>query len=109
MSKGPVKVKQGGRDKKECRVHLLPCKIQAVSRDSEQTAQAPAKVDHFFDPVIRRGNEGGSEVYTAAFRGRPLQGVEVAVPQGYTGVVLKECSLSNSEVCMCLSFSNSLA
>ena len=56
-----------------------------------------ADVDCYFEPVIREGSgtvnlggESSSPVLTATFRGRQLKGVEVGVPAGYRGVVLRE-------------------
>ncbi|XP_068115554.1 ribonuclease H2 subunit C [Hyperolius riggenbachi] len=57
---------------------LLPCIIQR---------QGAARVQQFFTPAVRDSPSGGKEV---SFRGRRLQGQEVAVPEGYMGIVLKE-------------------
>lgn len=79
--------------------HLLPCKVKCVCDGEEEvTCSHPAKVDEFFDPVIRTvGSEGEEtrtralgEEYSATFRGRPLRGVLVKIPDGFTGQVLHE-------------------
>lgn len=77
--------------------HLLPCKVHcSCSSEDEATSSCrhPAKVDVYFDPVIRpTGVAAGSlsEVQSATFRGRPLSGAVIDVPEGYTGTILKEC------------------
>ena len=55
--------------------HLLPCEIEY---------SGPAIVSAYFKPTTgKRGLE-------AAFRGRALQGVPLALPAGYTGAVLQD-------------------
>nr|CAG4642922.1 EOG090X0IC1 [Evadne anonyx] len=60
-------------------VHLLPCKINT---------DGPANVSGFFTPYIEKKSD--EEVLEASFRGYPLQGSKVPVPEGYTGLVLGE-------------------
>lgn len=58
-------------------MHLLPCEIEY---------DGSANVDNYFTPAIRlRPTEK-----VVSFRGRCLRGQEVAVPDGYVGLVLKE-------------------
>ncbi|GFO21548.1 ribonuclease h2 subunit c-like [Plakobranchus ocellatus] len=57
--------------------HFMPCKIHF---DGE------AKISDFFCSSFK--HEDGS--LTGKFRGRPLNGKELNVPEGYTGVVLTE-------------------
>ena len=79
----------------ELLVHLLPCSVRCEDGDEENTGEAAAKVQEYFVPTIREA-EGGKEcstaeegcVYTASFRGRPLAGTKVKVPEGYTGQYL---------------------
>ena len=78
-------------------MHLLPCTIQCTCRDRDnKDCKHPAKVDEFFEPVIRKGcaeegeNETLGDIYTGSFRGRPLKGVLVKVPDGYVGQILKK-------------------
>ncbi len=83
-------------------VHLLPCKVECKGEDDCSSA----KVDTYFTPTIRPTNETinlstsaekQQKVYTATFRGRGLKGVTAAVPDGFTGVVLKEINQSSEE------------
>ncbi|BFZ12251.1 hypothetical protein BsWGS_15290 [Bradybaena similaris] len=64
--------------------HFVPCEIDF---------NGEAKVAEFFSKTIAPTNnaaDGGGDDLTAFFRGRPLNGTEVTLPNGYTGVVLKE-------------------
>lgn len=56
-------------------------------------------MDTFFEPVIRKsgapgnrglGCPGDDNGYSATFRGRPLRGVLVTVPDDFTGHVLRK-------------------
>lgn len=66
-------------------LHLLPCKIDF---------DGDAKVSNYFVSSIRQEKKSDSESdladKTASFRGRPLAGRAVTVPEGYTGLILKE-------------------
>ncbi|XP_069063958.1 ribonuclease H2 subunit C [Pleurodeles waltl] len=58
-------------------MHLLPCEIEY---------DGSAGVENYFTPAIRqRPTEK-----VVSFRGRCLRGQEVALPDGYVGMVLKE-------------------
>ncbi|KAM5249082.1 ribonuclease H2 subunit C [Ctenodactylus gundi] len=63
------------RDAAPAALHLLPCDVQA---------NGPAPVERFFTPAIRQGAAG----LQVSFRGRSLQGEEVAVPPGLAGYVM---------------------
>lgn len=72
-----------------CSLHLLPCKIECTCDASKESlCTHPAKVDVYLEPVIKRKVENRSTVYSASFRGRPLQGVSVKIPEGFTGQIL---------------------
>ncbi|XP_074862037.1 ribonuclease H2 subunit C [Carettochelys insculpta] len=58
-------------------LHLLPCEVEH---------NGSASVARYFTPAIRQGPQDQS----VSFRGRSLKGQEVAVPQGYVGLVLKD-------------------
>ena len=63
-----------------------------------------ARVDDYFSPVIREVEEGDHGAlgvgFTASFRGRPLQGKVLRIPEGFTGVLLQEKSpMDSMEVC----------
>ncbi|KAG9509973.1 Notchless protein-like 1, partial [Fragariocoptes setiger] len=64
----------------EC--HLIPCKIDS---DCET-----AKVSTYFSPTIRSDSTPNTseQFKTASFRGRPLQGRSVKLPNGYVGSIL---------------------
>jgi len=59
--------------------HRLPCKINF---------NGYSKVSKYFTPYIRE--DDSENTFTCSLRGYPLQGQEVKVPEGYSGVVLRE-------------------
>lgn len=59
-----------------CTPHLLPCRIQ---HDGPVNAS-----EKYWSP--QRSTDGVSEAY---FRGRKLQGREIKIPGGYSGIVVK--------------------
>lgn len=91
-------------------IHLMPCKIRCTcdQEEGEELCRHPAMVDTFLDPVIRKtapegssnnGVECSNEGYSATFRGRPLRGQLVTVPDGHMGQVLSKCGRDRHEVC----------
>lgn len=62
-------------------VRLMPCKIDY---------NGEAKVKQYFNPVVTPKSADSTDVLTASFRGRPLEGQKLPVPKGYIGVVLRE-------------------
>uniref|UniRef100_A0A0A9W6F0 Ribonuclease H2 subunit C n=1 Tax=Lygus hesperus TaxID=30085 RepID=A0A0A9W6F0_LYGHE len=64
-------------------VHSIPCKIHAD--DS-------ANVSSHFTPKIRSKSDDGAA--TASFRGFPLDGKEILLPSGYSGIVMNVDSTS---------------
>ncbi|XP_078671785.1 ribonuclease H2 subunit C-like [Branchiostoma floridae x Branchiostoma belcheri] len=60
------------------KLHLLPCEVEHTG---------PAQVARFFTPGVRDSGQGALQ---ASFRGRELRGENVTLPDGYTGLVLKE-------------------
>ena len=89
----------GGRETSGASLHYLPCKVECgVDGDvtTSERGRRSAEVECYFEPVIRKGsgstNLGNTspQVLTATFRGRQLKGVEITVPDGYRGVVLRE-------------------
>lgn len=69
---------------KECSqpmvLHLMPCEINASGANK-------AKVDCYFTSTMK---EDGPNAFRASFRGRPLHGACVTIPDNYTGVVLSK-------------------
>ncbi|XP_012272325.1 ribonuclease H2 subunit C isoform X2 [Orussus abietinus] len=63
---------------KESVLHLMPCKING---------DEAAKVSSYFTPYIRND---GDDYFSASFRGYPLQGKKVVVPEGYKGITFYE-------------------
>ncbi|XP_046855059.1 ribonuclease H2 subunit C-like [Xenia sp. Carnegie-2017] len=59
-------------------VHLLPCKIEH---------NGEAEVDEYFQSCIKDDGKGMKKV---SFRGRMLMGEKVAIPDGYSGYLLRE-------------------
>ncbi|KAJ2293293.1 hypothetical protein IWW55_005755 [Coemansia sp. RSA 2706] len=66
-------------DKHTEHLHLLPCSVHH---------DGPAKTATYFVP------DSNGTTSTAAFRGRQLQGLAVALPPGYIGHVVVESSAS---------------
>ncbi|KFM59927.1 Ribonuclease H2 subunit C, partial [Stegodyphus mimosarum] len=66
-----------GRSLESVSCHLMPCKIEYDGN---------ANVSKFYASNIREENG----VLKSSFRGHPLQGQIVQVPNGYKGVVLEE-------------------
>ncbi|CAG5123702.1 unnamed protein product [Candidula unifasciata] len=60
--------------------HFVPCEIDF---------NGEAKVEDFFCKTITPSATDGDDM-TAFFRGRPLNGSEITLPDGYTGLVLRE-------------------
>lgn len=101
MSHQPISI-LGGRETSSVSLHSLPCKVEcevegSVSKEAtSERGRRTAQVDSYFEPVIRDGSgttflgNQSSQILTATFRGRQLKGVEVTVPEGYRGVVLRE-------------------
>ena len=78
-------------------VQSLPCRVRVDGGTRNASAV-------FFESSIRNGPGGRS----ASLRGRPLRHVELQVPTGYTGVVVKETgnrhSPNSSELTECNRF-----
>lgn len=69
-------------------VQLIPCRIDH---------NGPAKVKDFFTTSVRTETVDEKEELHASFRGRPLHGKKIDLPQGYKGVILKETHKPFSE------------
>lgn len=101
------------RDKERAQCHLMPCRIE--SKDER------IKAKEYFYPTIRELKAGGDDdqgreikkdkptsgqasgasgeeqpILLASFRGRPLQGRKVKLPDGYTGYMVAR-NKTNSE------------
>ncbi|XP_059050262.1 ribonuclease H2 subunit C [Achroia grisella] len=59
-------------------VHFMPCKVEE---------DGPANVRKYFEPYIKEDENGD---LSATFRGRQLDGVKMALPDGYRAVVITE-------------------
>lgn len=59
--------------------HLMPVEIDF---------QGPASVNNHFETTISKSSDS-SDTLEASFRGRPLKGQQVKIPQGYFGAVLQ--------------------
>ncbi|EDV23685.1 Ribonuclease H2 subunit C [Trichoplax sp. H2] len=64
-------------ERKCAKLHLLPCTIDYNGQ---------ANIDSYFEPTIKKNGEDLS----ATYRGRPLCGAKMEVPDNYIGCVLKE-------------------
>ncbi|XP_041984280.1 ribonuclease H2 subunit C [Aricia agestis] len=60
------------------RTHFVPCKIDD---------DGSANVNNFFEPYVMDKGEGD---LTATFRGHPLDGKNMTIPEGYTGILVSE-------------------
>lgn len=99
MSRTTINFTQANQPKEKANCHLMPCKIK-YNNDT-------AKVKEYFLPTIRlmeacgdnwdgrtgeenkeRENEKGS--VAASFRGRPLHGKKILLPDNYIGSVVKK-------------------
>ncbi|XP_077526023.1 ribonuclease H2 subunit C-like [Haemaphysalis longicornis] len=60
-------------------VHFFPCDIEH---------RGAAKMTTYFSPHVETV-EGQPEVLKSQFRGRPLKGRELALPDGYAGIVAR--------------------
>nr|CAG4637489.1 EOG090X0IC1 [Ceriodaphnia reticulata] len=76
-----IKVSNSESDEKYA-VHSVPCKI---NHDGQ------ANVKGFFSPYIeKKDSTDVINVLEASFRGYPLQGKTVAIPQGFKGITVSE-------------------
>ncbi|XP_076332938.1 uncharacterized protein LOC143237493 [Tachypleus tridentatus] len=74
---------QGWKNKYPCSddvvCHSMPCHIKC---------SGPALVSNFFTSCIEP-DENNAGILKSSFRGRPLHGKEIQLPEGYVGVVVK--------------------
>ncbi|XP_075989863.1 ribonuclease H2 subunit C [Anticarsia gemmatalis] len=61
----------------EQKAHYIPCKIED---------DGPANVQKYFDTYVK---ETDGEL-TASFRGHPLDGAKLKVPEGYSAIIVTE-------------------
>ncbi|ENN78342.1 hypothetical protein D910_05313, partial [Dendroctonus ponderosae] len=71
--------------KNNIEANLKNSKVQSVPFRIHADCDAPIK--SYFEPYVKTNDQ---EVLTASFRGYPLRGKNIEVPQGYVGVVLHE-------------------
>lgn len=64
-------------NRKKIKVQSMPCKI---------LADCDAKVSEYFDNYVK--NE--DEILKSSFRGYPLRGIKLKVPEDYVGIMLQE-------------------
>ncbi|KAG8039274.1 hypothetical protein G9C98_003581 [Cotesia typhae] len=64
--------------KNNSQVHSVPCKINRTG---------PANVSKYFTPYITKTDD---DYFNASFRGYPLHGKKLYVPEGYKGIVFFE-------------------
>ncbi|XP_075214138.1 ribonuclease H2 subunit C [Lycorma delicatula] len=65
---------------KENAIHYFPCKINF---------EGSANVSRYFTNLITKNGDENNGL-TASFRGYPLNGCIVSLPEGYKGLILKE-------------------
>lgn len=84
-------------------IHLLPCKIRPrKSTKKSQTFTAP--VDKYFRPYSVAGDVAekpdsvnGDKLWHASLRGKPLNGVQLGMPEGYVGLFCKKTDETDQE------------
>ena len=81
-------IKVGGESTK-AHAHFLPCSI---------SANGDAPVNQYFCSTIRPQTSGSGPYETATFRGRPLAGKELKLPDGYRATVLREENRPSTDV-----------
>ena len=97
MSSAPIITLRSNGDADEPVLHLLPCKIEL-----ENGPRVECETDAYFGASMREvgTDEGGQPIYAASFRGRPLMGVELSLPQSYAGelhaTILCQCGFTTS-------------
>lgn len=104
MTERMIDLKSDGALAAQC--HLMPCRIECT----KQTVRA----SDYFWPTIKELRTGGDQeqgrranyrekqmigeeqkenpIMTASFRGRPLQGKRISLPEGYTGFGVRQRS-----------------
>nr|CAG4646702.1 EOG090X0IC1 [Macrothrix elegans] len=80
MEQKELKTKASGN----ASLHYMPCKIKH---------NGPADVDGFFKPYVEKDS---NEVMKGSFRGYPLQGIKLELPNEYKGLILVEEEKSGS-------------
>lgn len=85
MSLKSIKFNEKTKINSEVDCHLIPCKVNA---------NCEANVDNYFKPTISESDREKS-VLLSSFRGRPLTGAKLDLPQNCTAFVLHESK--NSE------------
>lgn len=84
-----ILVKEGLQSGLKVSVHLLPCSVRCKEEAEIDKGEAAARVEEYLVPTIREDEANGdsmkSEGYSASFRGRPLVGIKVQVPDGFSG------------------------
>jgi len=81
---------QSGKNNLECnlknsKIQSLPCKIHA---------DCDAPVSKYFEPYVTKEE---NNLLSGSFRGYPLKGKKMELPEGYIGVVLHESIRPTSE------------
>ncbi|KAJ0184159.1 hypothetical protein K1T71_000582 [Dendrolimus kikuchii] len=61
------------------KAHYMPCKIES---------DGPIDVKKYFDPYVVKNKE--TDELSGTFRGHPLDGKEMNLPEGYTAIVVTE-------------------
>lgn len=72
-------------EQKQSILHLMPCKIHG---------DEVANVSSYFEPYIHKTD---GECYTSSFRGYPLQGKKIQIPNGYKGITFFEHKKPDAE------------
>ncbi|CAG9763502.1 unnamed protein product [Ceutorhynchus assimilis] len=83
--------------KKHLKCNLKESKLQSVPFRIHADCDAP--VSTFFEPYVQTGKNDNDKNpnLTASFRGYPLKGRKIELPEGYVGVLLHESSRPSRE------------
>ncbi|KRT84246.1 hypothetical protein AMK59_1010 [Oryctes borbonicus] len=71
---------QKGMINYQTKVQSIPCKIHA---------DCDAKISEYFETYVKPKEDSQSDL-AASFRGYPLEGKEIQIPEGYKGAILQE-------------------
>lgn len=83
-------------------MHLLPCMIHPLEKDVNDDQTLVAPVDRYFHPYTKpettaaahsadgQNDNADAAVWHASLRGKPLTGVKLSMPEGYSGLLCKK-------------------
>ncbi|XP_039762588.1 ribonuclease H2 subunit C [Pararge aegeria] len=78
-----IKVENNLKERKDDKIfeqkaHYIPCQVEE---------DGPANVSEYFEPYVV---DNGNGELSATFRGHPMDGVKMSLPDGYRAVIVEE-------------------